>query len=83
MAEASPTPIFQVTSYLILRSNHELESYIVKSFMTVNGILSTLPYVGRQEWLGNKLPPLTGSNQIQRHQKNSTQYLGGSSSKKM
>ena len=43
--------------------------------MQINKPVSPHLLAGRQEAVGNKLPPLIGNNQIQRHLRKSIQYL--------
>lgn len=75
MATASSTSVFLTISCLILSIDKELENYRFKSFMKINKPLSPHLLVGRQEAVGNKLPPLIVNNQIQRHLRKSIQYL--------
>ena len=50
--------------------------------MQINKPLSPHLLVGRQEAVGNKLPPLIGSNQIQRHLRKAFSISGGSIKKR-
>ena len=71
----SSTWVLLTISCLILSTDKESENYRLRSFMKINKPLSPHLLVERQEAVGNKLPPLIGNNQIQRHLRKSIQYL--------
>lgn len=75
MAGDSLTLAFQLISSITLSTSKDSENYRFKSFMQINKARFLLSVEWR-EAAGNKLPPLIGNNQIQRHLRKSIQCLG-------